>query len=171
LQFYDRKSKLSLPNFHRQQHRRYVCFSLIPDPFLLFFFSLDFCLWAPPDPDSTIGDTEGEAVAWCTKPGHGSRLFPRGALKGVLFVQTPDYIALSGFVDQAMINIQAGDYGGEMDPHGADLVYTSIFFCRFTPFLLLFYSVGIPWAVWCIPMLSTGIAAAASIKSSNGTSS
>jgi len=81
----------------------------------------DFCLWAPPEPDSTIGDTEGEAVAWCTRPGRGTRLIPRGALKGVQFMKTPDYIQVVGFMDQTLINIQAGDYGGEMDPHGADL--------------------------------------------------
>jgi len=30
----------------------------------------DFCIWGPQKPDSQIADTEGELVAWCTKPGH-----------------------------------------------------------------------------------------------------
>ncbi|KAH6899344.1 manno protein [Coprinopsis sp. MPI-PUGE-AT-0042] len=81
----------------------------------------DFCLWAPSEPESVVANTEGEMVAWCTKPGHGSRLIPEGALQGVQFIQTPDYISLVGFVDQRLINIQSDDYGGEMDPHGADL--------------------------------------------------
>jgi len=81
----------------------------------------DFCLWAPPKPNSTIADTEGEEVAWCTKPGRGTRLIPAGALYGVQFMRTPDYLQVVGFIDQRYINIQDGDFGGELDPHGADL--------------------------------------------------
>ncbi|KAG5633036.1 hypothetical protein DXG03_008742, partial [Asterophora parasitica] len=60
-------------------------------------------------------------VAWCTKPGHGTRLIPRNALHGIQFMRTPDYVQVIGFLDQTKINIQEGDWGGEMDPHGADL--------------------------------------------------
>ncbi|KAL1940149.1 hypothetical protein VTO73DRAFT_9100 [Trametes versicolor] len=81
----------------------------------------DFCLWAPMQPDTTIGDSEGEEVAWCTKKGHGSRLIPAGALTGVQLTKTPGYIQVVGFIDQTKINIQSGDGGGELDPHGADL--------------------------------------------------
>ncbi|KAJ7096707.1 hypothetical protein B0H15DRAFT_937646 [Mycena belliarum] len=81
----------------------------------------DFCLWAPPQPNSLIADTEGEAVAWCSKPGRGTRLIPAGALKGVQFTKTPDYVQVVGFIDQTFINIAGDDFGGEMDPHGADL--------------------------------------------------
>jgi len=81
----------------------------------------DFCLWAPIEPDSLIADTEGEVVAWCTKPGRGTRIIPQGALKGVQFMRTPDYVQVVGFVEQSLINIRTGDYGGELDPHGADL--------------------------------------------------
>jgi hypothetical protein len=82
----------------------------------------DFCLWAPPIPNSTIGDTEQEEVAWCTKPGHGTRLIPNGALKGVQYLVTSEYIQIAGFIDQTQVNMNAEDYGGELDPHGADLV-------------------------------------------------
>ncbi|KIM63507.1 hypothetical protein SCLCIDRAFT_8808 [Scleroderma citrinum Foug A] len=81
----------------------------------------DFCLWAPPKPNSTIGNTEAEEVAWCTKPGHGTRLIPDGALQGVQVIKTPDYIQIAGFIDQTQINLTPDDYGGELDPHGADL--------------------------------------------------
>ncbi|TRM66581.1 hypothetical protein BD626DRAFT_160957 [Schizophyllum amplum] len=81
----------------------------------------DFCLWGPPEPNSRIGDTEGETVAWCTKPGRGTRLIPPEALKGVQFMKTDAYVQVVGFIDQTQINIQTLDYGGEMDPHGADL--------------------------------------------------
>ena len=41
---------------------------------------------------------------------------------GVQFVKSPDYIQVTGFMDQTKINMLRGDAGGEMDPHGADLV-------------------------------------------------
>ncbi|RDB23097.1 hypothetical protein Hypma_009958 [Hypsizygus marmoreus] len=83
--------------------------------------STHFCLWAPINANSIVGNVEGEMVAWCTKPGRGTRIIPGGALRGVQFMRTPDYVQVVGFIDQAKINIQSGDPGGEMDPHGADL--------------------------------------------------
>ncbi|KAH8798400.1 hypothetical protein DL96DRAFT_1509396 [Flagelloscypha sp. PMI_526] len=80
----------------------------------------DFCIWSAQKPNSVIGDIEGEAVAYCTKPDHGTRLFPAGSIKGLQFTKTPDYIQIVGFIDQAQINLQKDDFGGEMDPHGAD---------------------------------------------------
>ncbi|KAI9569220.1 hypothetical protein HD554DRAFT_2091984 [Boletus coccyginus] len=73
-------------------------------------YNIYFCLWAPPQSNSTIGDTEGEVVAWCSKPGYGTRLIPAGK-----------YIQWAGLIDQTLINIAANDDGGELDPHGADL--------------------------------------------------
>ena len=90
-----------------------LLYALIPPP--------DFCLWGPPEPNSLIGDTEGESVAWCTKPGRGTRVIPPGALQGVQYMRTPDYVQVVGYIDQSLINIAPEDYGGEMDPHGADL--------------------------------------------------
>ncbi|KIO33260.1 hypothetical protein M407DRAFT_65709 [Tulasnella calospora MUT 4182] len=80
----------------------------------------DFCIWGPPEPNSVVGNTEGEAVAWCTKPGHGSRIIPQGAITGAQFMRTPDYIQITGHINQALINMTPDDGGGEMDPHGAD---------------------------------------------------
>ncbi|KAF8752920.1 hypothetical protein RHS01_07486 [Rhizoctonia solani] len=64
----------------------------------------DFCLWAPATPNSLIADTEAAEVAWCSKKGHGTRVIPGGALKGVQYLKTPDYVQITG----------------ELDPHGAD---------------------------------------------------
>ncbi|KIM23299.1 hypothetical protein M408DRAFT_264232 [Serendipita vermifera MAFF 305830] len=80
----------------------------------------DFCLWGSPEPNGVIGNIEGEAVAWCTKAGHGTRVMPAGTITGVTFVKTPDYIQVTGLINQANLNIVADDSGGEMDPHGAD---------------------------------------------------
>lgn len=101
----------------------------------------DFCLWAPPNPDSLVGaspprpfyypfspltttrpagDAEQNVVAWCTKSGRGTRVIPNGALSGVHFVRTPDYVQVTGVGDFTKLNIRAGDAGGELDPHGPD---------------------------------------------------
>ncbi|KAG6861632.1 hypothetical protein C0995_014071 [Termitomyces sp. Mi166 len=80
----------------------------------------DFCLWGPPSAGSTIGDTEEEQVAWCTKSGRGTRTIPNGALKGVHFVKTPDYVQVTGVGNFTKMNIRKGDEGGELDNRGAD---------------------------------------------------
>ncbi|KAH0585642.1 hypothetical protein H2248_008862 [Termitomyces sp. 'cryptogamus'] len=80
----------------------------------------DFCLWGPPSPDSTIGDTEHMNVAWCTKSGRGTRVIPNGSLSGVHFVKTKDYVQVTGVGDLTFLNIQKGDQGGELDNRGAD---------------------------------------------------
>ncbi|KAJ7049845.1 hypothetical protein C8F01DRAFT_1378116 [Mycena amicta] len=94
----------------------------------------DFCLWAPAKPNSTISDTEGDEVAWCTKKGHGTRLIPAGAITSIQYIQTPSYIQIAGTLNQAMMNIGGLD-GGELDSGGQDgegnpmggLVYTNAF--------------------------------------------
>jgi hypothetical protein len=35
-------------------------------------------------------------------------------------MRTPDYVQVTGHIKQDLINIQADDSGGELDPHGAD---------------------------------------------------
>jgi hypothetical protein len=95
----------------------------------------DFCIFAPPNPNTTIGDSEGEEVAWCTKKGRGSRLIPEGTLQGVQVVQSPGYIQIVGFIDQTKLNVADGDFGGELDSGGQDgrgnpiggLVYSNAF--------------------------------------------
>ncbi|KAI0733375.1 hypothetical protein C8Q72DRAFT_637017 [Fomitopsis betulina] len=80
----------------------------------------DFCLWSSPKENDTIGVSEAYEVAWCSKHGHGTRVMPAGTLLGVSHITTPDYIMIVGFLDQTKVNLAADDYGGELDPHGAD---------------------------------------------------
>jgi len=79
----------------------------------------DFCLWGPPEPNSVIGAVEEIVVAYCTTPGQGTRLFPAGTILQAHFVETPDYIQITGVGQFTNIGIAAGDQGGELDPHGA----------------------------------------------------
>ncbi|KAH7097922.1 hypothetical protein BKA62DRAFT_714927 [Auriculariales sp. MPI-PUGE-AT-0066] len=79
----------------------------------------DFCIFAPPQMNA-IGNAEGEVVAWCTQPTHGSRVIPAGTLTGAQFIKAPSYIEVTGFINQTNINIPDGDYGGELDSGGQD---------------------------------------------------
>jgi hypothetical protein len=77
-------------------------------------------LWGAPMPNTTVGEDEEQLVAYCTTDKHGTRVIPPGALQGVQFIKTPDYVEVVGYIDQTKLNLQADDYGGEEDPHGAD---------------------------------------------------
>ncbi|KAF8515576.1 hypothetical protein JB92DRAFT_3155157 [Gautieria morchelliformis] len=87
----------------------------------LFLNSMsDFCIWSSSKQDDTIGVSEAYEVAWCTKPGHGSRLIPPGAITGAQWLYAKNYLQVVGFIDQSMVNLDPTDMGGELDPHGAD---------------------------------------------------
>ncbi|PPQ71804.1 hypothetical protein CVT26_007728 [Gymnopilus dilepis] len=80
----------------------------------------DFCLFGPPTLQN-ISDSETIEVAWCTKPRNNARLIPDNTITGVSFLKTVEdfYVQLIGYGDLTKINIPAGDFGGELDPHGA----------------------------------------------------
>ena len=85
---------------------------------------LDFCIWAPGKPNSTIADTEGEEVGWCTKNGYGTRGIVPGTFTGLQVLRTSQYLQIIGFINQGMVNMQPGDFGGELDSGGQDEVRT-----------------------------------------------
>lgn len=95
----------------------------------------DFCMWAPATANATIADTEGEEVGWCTKDGHGTRGVVPGTITGIQVLRTSQYLQIVGFIDQTKLNMQANDFGGELDSGGQDgggnpiggLVYTTYF--------------------------------------------
>jgi len=80
----------------------------------------DFCVFGPPTKDNEpIGNIEEKVVAYCSQPRNGARIIPDGALKSAHYVKTPLYVQISGTWDGTAVDIAAGDYGGELDPHGA----------------------------------------------------
>jgi len=80
----------------------------------------DFCMWSSSQLNDTVGESEAREIAWCTKPGHGTRIIPPGAITGVQFLYAKDYVQVVGYIDQTQVNLAASDEGGELDPHGAD---------------------------------------------------
>lgn len=80
----------------------------------------DFCMWSSGTPDDTVGASEAREVAWCTKPGHGTRIIPAGTITGAQWLYAKSYVMVVGFLNQANVDLDPTDEGGELDPHGAD---------------------------------------------------
>ncbi|EIW69956.1 hypothetical protein TREMEDRAFT_56758 [Tremella mesenterica DSM 1558] len=79
----------------------------------------DFCLFAPAEKDSVIGNVEAEVVAWCIQARNNARVIPDGSITGAQLQKSPLYWQVSGWGDFTKINIAPLDEGGELDPHGA----------------------------------------------------
>ncbi|KAF8583002.1 hypothetical protein K439DRAFT_1634777 [Ramaria rubella] len=80
----------------------------------------DFCMWSSPRTNDTVGDSEAFEVAYCTKPGHGTRIIEPGTITGAQWLYAKNYVQVVGFLDQTKVGLNAQDEGGELDPHGAD---------------------------------------------------
>ncbi|GAA5869134.1 hypothetical protein JCM8547_008706 [Rhodosporidiobolus lusitaniae] len=99
----------------------------------------DFCLWGSDTAAtelSTIGDIEAATVSYCTSNNWGARVLKSGALTAVQVLRTEYYIQWTGRIDQTALHLEANDTGGELDPHGADLLGN--------PLGGLVYSSGLP---------------------------
>jgi hypothetical protein len=46
----------------------------------------------------------------------GTRLIPSGAIQAAHFLQTKEYVQITGTGDLTYINVPSGDQGGELDP-------------------------------------------------------
>ncbi|ORX40312.1 hypothetical protein BD324DRAFT_617275 [Kockovaella imperatae] len=82
----------------------------------------DFCIWGGPGLESnqSVGDFEGASVAYCSRSGYGTRIFPPGTFTALQFMRTPGYIQIVGLFNQTAVGLTNSDEGGELDPHGAD---------------------------------------------------
>ncbi|GAA5969475.1 hypothetical protein JCM11641_008127 [Rhodosporidiobolus odoratus] len=98
----------------------------------------DFCLWGSSltEGQDTIGDIEAATVAYCTSDTHGARLLKAGAITGLQVLHAQYYTQWTGYLDQTALHLTADDSGGELDPHGADLLGN--------PLGGLVYSTGLP---------------------------
>lgn len=78
----------------------------------------DWCIFAPPELFN-ISDSETFEVAWCTQARNDARVIPDGTITGVSLLKTDMYVQIMGYGNLSMLNIPVGDWGGELDPHGA----------------------------------------------------
>lgn len=49
-------------------------------------------------------------------------MIPGGTITGVQVLNNANYMQIVAFMSQVNININPQDFGGELDPHGQDLV-------------------------------------------------
>ncbi|SJL15944.1 uncharacterized protein ARMOST_19456 [Armillaria ostoyae] len=71
-------------------------------------------------------------VSWCLKSGHGTRVIPEGMITGARFLQTPEFVQITGTGDFTKLNVPLDDARGELDPNGSDLivrVFVSLTLC------------------------------------------
>ncbi|KAF9074111.1 hypothetical protein BDP27DRAFT_1390654 [Rhodocollybia butyracea] len=78
----------------------------------------DWCIFGPPT-EQNISDSETFEVAWCTQPRNNARVIPDGTVTGVSLLKTDMYVQIMAYGNFTNVNIPPGDYGGELDPHGA----------------------------------------------------
>ncbi|KAE9404238.1 hypothetical protein BT96DRAFT_813783, partial [Gymnopus androsaceus JB14] len=78
----------------------------------------DWCIFAPPEV-ANISDSETFEVAWCTQARNNARVIPDGTITGVSLLKTDSYVQIMGYGNLTRLNIPNGDFGGELDPHGA----------------------------------------------------
>ncbi|SJL13357.1 uncharacterized protein ARMOST_16799 [Armillaria ostoyae] len=71
-----------------------------------------------PGPHRSI---ERSDVSWCLKSERGTRIIPEGTSKGAHFMQTPDFVQVTGLGDFTQLNIHGDEVGGEPDRNGSDL--------------------------------------------------
>ena len=89
--------------------------------------------------------TEHSCPVDCTWSGHGARIMPRtneclraledaahhlstaGTITAIQFMKTPGYIQITGLLNQAGVNLDPNDSGGELDPHGVCFCKTLAF--------------------------------------------
>ncbi|KAJ7908886.1 hypothetical protein B0H13DRAFT_2251474 [Mycena leptocephala] len=80
----------------------------------------DFCLFAPPTPNANISDTEVDNRGRMVHEArNNARVIPDGTITGISFLKTDFYVQIMGNGDFTKLNIANGDFGGELDPHGA----------------------------------------------------
>lgn len=66
------------------------------------------------------GESEAREVAWCTSPGHGTRVIPPGAITGAQWLYAKNYLQVVGYIDQTKVGLTADDSGGEVRPQCFD---------------------------------------------------
>ena len=71
-------------------------------------------MWSSSQTDDTIGESEAREVAWCTQPGHGTRVIPPGTITGAQWLYARNYVQVVGFLDQTKVGLDPTDAGGGM---------------------------------------------------------
>ena len=78
----------------------------------------DFCLMLPPTAGGNIGNTEGTSLSRCIGNVPGSKAvgpLPEGFITSAHFIETPQFVQVSGNLDNARYGLDPTDGGGQYD--------------------------------------------------------
>lgn len=85
-----------------------------------------FCSFLPKTLGEEIGDSEDDAIPFCTEanPANapGAKKFPRGFIKSAHFVKKEGFVQITGTIDRTKYKLKKSDGGGQYDtksPPGA----------------------------------------------------
>lgn len=75
----------------------------------------EFCSFLPPHPGDNVAATENNGIPFCTESNLGGQVFPGGFIKTAHFVETSDYVQVTGTIDRSKYDLKKSDGGGQYD--------------------------------------------------------
>jgi hypothetical protein len=85
-----------------------------------------FCSFLPKKPGEGIGDSEDDAIPFCTQANPdnapGAKKFPSGFIKTAHFAEGKGFVQITGTIDRTKYKLKKSDGGGQYDtkaPSGA----------------------------------------------------
>ena len=88
----------------------------------------DFCSFLPREPGENIGESEDDAIPFCTKSNPdtpGVNIFPSGFIKSANFAKGDGFVQITGTIHREKYDLKKSDGGGQYDtkaPNGASCV-------------------------------------------------
>ena len=85
----------------------------------------DFCSFLPKTPGEAVGDSENDAIPFCTLgnlSAPGAKVFPPGFITSAHFAEGTGYVQVTGTIDRTKYKLSPNDGGGQYDtnaPPGA----------------------------------------------------
>ncbi|CAG8700095.1 14605_t:CDS:1, partial [Funneliformis mosseae] len=77
-----------------------------------------FCIFLPKKPGEIIGNSEQDAIPFCTKSSPnatGAKIFPSGFIKTAFFKKEADFVQVTGTIDRTKYKLKKSDGGGQYD--------------------------------------------------------
>ncbi|ORZ07127.1 hypothetical protein BCR42DRAFT_463132 [Absidia repens] len=84
----------------------------------------DFCSFLPPNPGDNVAATETRGKPFCTKVNlsNEGRVFPAGFIRSAHYVETSNYVQVTGRMDRSKYKLKSSDGGGQYDHRDVDNV-------------------------------------------------
>lgn len=74
-----------------------------------------FCSFLPPQPGDNVGATENDGIPFCTNTTLGGQLFPTSFIQTSHYLNTSDYVQVTGTFNRTAYSLSESDGGGQYD--------------------------------------------------------